>query len=135
MDHSQHRFKFEISEAPVSSYPQSGQSASSSGATASKIIMSEDVRNSKNNGQHECFGCPKVFTHKWMLDRHILTHTGEQPFACSICLRRFSLQASCLRHVRHVHKDQTDGGLISNYVVKTSELEKNSKNIRESMQC
>ena len=70
---------------------------------------------------HACFACPKAFNHKWMLDRHILTHTGEQPFACSICLRRFSLQASCLRHVRHVHKDVS--GLIGNYVVKVNELQ------------
>ena len=68
---------------------------------------------------HTCFACPKAFTHKWMLDRHILTHTGEQPFACSICFRRFSLQASCLRHVRHVHKNVE--GVISSYVVKVSE--------------
>jgi uncharacterized Zn-finger protein len=65
---------------------------------------------------HMCFACPKAFTHKWMLDRHTLTHTGEQPFACSLCLRRFSLQASCLRHVRHVHKDAE--GLIGNYVIR-----------------
>ena len=68
---------------------------------------------------HSCFACPKAFVHKWMLDRHILTHTGEQPFACSICFRRFSLQASCLRHVRHVHKDAE--GVLSSYVVKVSE--------------
>ena len=68
---------------------------------------------------HACFACPKAFVHKWMLDRHILTHTGEQPFACSICLRRFSLQASCLRHVRHVHKDAQ--GVLGSYVVKVSE--------------
>ena len=71
---------------------------------------------------HACFACPKAFAHKWMLERHLLTHTGEQPFACSICLRRFSLQASCLRHVRHVHKDVQGGSsLLSNYVVKISE--------------
>ena len=68
---------------------------------------------------HTCFACPKAFAHKWMLDRHILTHTGEQPFACTICFRRFSLQASCLRHVRHVHKDVD--GVLSSYVVKVSE--------------
>ena len=79
---------------------------------------------------HACFACPKAFNHKWMLDRHILTHTGEQPFACSICLRRFSLQASCLRHVRHVHKDVS--GLIGNYVVKVNELQQQhcSENIQ-----
>ena len=74
---------------------------------------------------HACFACPKAFAHKWMLERHLLTHTGEQPFACSICLRRFSLQASCLRHVRHVHKD-VQGGLLNNYVVKISENQTNN---------
>ena len=68
---------------------------------------------------HTCFACPKAFVNKWMLDRHILTHTGEQPYHCSICLRRFSLQASCLRHVRHVHKDAE--GVLSSYIVKVSE--------------
>ena len=72
---------------------------------------------------HTCFACPKAFTHKWMLDRHILTHTGEQPFACSICFRRFSLQASCLRHVRHVHKNVE--GVISSYVVISRKFREN----------
>ena len=100
-------------------------------------MLSEDVRTINDqvviqkDPIHSCFACPKVFTHKWMLERHMLTHTGEQPFACSICLRKFSLQASCLRHVRHVHKNV--GGLISNYVVKASDLE--TENTQPSMQC
>ena len=49
-------------------------------------------------------------------------------------LALISLQASCLRHVRHVHKDQVEGGLFNNYVVKASELEKND-NTNQSMQC
>jgi len=115
-----HRINYEISEAPI--------------ASGFNIASEDIVRNKVNPGGHECFGCPKVFTHKWMLDRHILTHTGEQPFACSICFRRFSLQASCLRHVRHVHKDQVEGGLLNNYVVKASELEVKNDNTNRSMQ-
>lgn len=96
-DHSQHRIAaLEISEAPVlPSHPQS------------QSMLSEDVRINdqvviQKDPIHSCFACTKVFTHKWMLERHMLTHTGEQPFACSICLRKFSLQASCLRDRKSV---------------------------------
>ena len=110
-------------------------------AKAAKVnTRSNSTNNSnQNKGQnhvvilkeptHACFACPKAFNHKWMLDRHLLTHTGEQPFACSICLRRFSLQASCLRHVRHVHKNVS--GLLGEYVVKVNELQ-NNENIHLS---
>ena len=52
-----------------------------------------------------CHLCDKRFHLRWMLERHQLTHTGEQNFACAICWRRFSLQQSCVRHVKNVHKE------------------------------
>ena len=136
------KVKFEVSEVAVDNDEEADQQdspynenvAAASMPVAAKVnTRSNSTNNSNNKGQnhvvilkepsHTCFACPKAFNHKWMLDRHLLTHTGEEPFACSICLRRFSLQASCLRHVRHVHKNVS--GLLGEYVVKVNELQNN----------
>ena len=133
--HSQPKFKFEVS-TEVEQKQENPEQIQISGFSGNPENANRINKNNPgkvvilNPPTHTCFACPKAFNHKWMLDRHILTHTGEQPFACSICLRRFSLQASCLRHVRHVHKNVD--GLIGNYVVKVNELE--NPNASENIQ-
>ena len=36
-----------------------------------------------------CTICPKKFTKQWLLKQHINLHTGETPFKCEICYRKF----------------------------------------------
>ncbi|XP_059088725.1 ras-responsive element-binding protein 1-like isoform X2 [Tigriopus californicus] len=47
-----------------------------------------------------CLFCLRKFWSAEDLRRHVRTHTGDRPFSCDICSRRFSLKHSMLRHRR-----------------------------------
>ncbi|XP_018006781.1 longitudinals lacking protein, isoforms H/M/V isoform X30 [Hyalella azteca] len=54
----------------------------------------------------ECDKCPRVFygsSRKYRLDRHLLTHSGEKPFHCSMCPYRATQQGNLNRHIKSVH--------------------------------
>ncbi|VDN31166.1 unnamed protein product [Gongylonema pulchrum] len=49
-----------------------------------------------------CAICNRVFGQCHMV-AHERTHTGERPFRCPICFRRFSMKANMKMHVMSVH--------------------------------
>ena len=55
---------------------------------------------------YHCPFCAKPFNAKWMLERHLPSHTGQRPYKCVRCERRFSLQSSAVRHVKNVHRGE-----------------------------
>merc|ERR1712083_604311 len=57
-----------------------------------------------------CLFCSRKFWSAEDLRRHVRTHTGETPYACEICHRRFTLKHSMLRH----KKKHFDSGVSSN---------------------
>lgn len=55
----------------------------------------------------KCDVCQKRFTLKQQLQNHIRTHTGERPFQCSICLRRFNCKSNLSVHIKNIHKNKS----------------------------
>ncbi|XP_023932284.1 uncharacterized protein LOC106169188 [Lingula anatina] len=87
------------------------------GAEASAVPSVEKERNSGVRGEGggsdelarkvSCSLCLKKFWSIQDLRRHMRSHTGEKPFACNYCGRRFSLKHSMMRH-RKTHQIEED---------------------------
>jgi len=48
-------------------------------------------------------GCGQFFSRKEHLERHLLMHTGEKPFKCSLCPKAFSREDN-LKHHQRLHQ-------------------------------
>merc|ERR1712083_766090 len=57
-----------------------------------------------------CLFCSHKFWSAEDLRRHVRTHTGERPFSCDICSRRFALKHAMLRHKKKHDSGVSSGG-------------------------
>lgn len=53
---------------------------------------------------HKCPFCPYTAKQKGILKRHIRCHTGERPFPCQLCGKRFTRQEHLRSHSLSVHR-------------------------------
>ncbi|KAF8571802.1 hypothetical protein P879_00917 [Paragonimus westermani] len=76
-----------------------------------KSIRPPLVRETLLPEQHHfvCHVCRKQFPRAANLNRHIRTHTGEQPYQCPHCERSFSISSNMQRHVRNIHNRASSG--------------------------
>lgn len=51
-----------------------------------------------------CDVCPSAFFDKQKLARHLCTHSGEKPYGCVKCERKFSDKYYLKQHLKNVHK-------------------------------
>ena len=54
-------------------------------------------------GKLICDVCGRKFAYSWQITRHKRCHTGERPFACSMCTADFARKDTLSRHVMMVH--------------------------------
>ena len=81
-------------------------------ASASADITSVQHLPVKQKRYFKCpqAGCKKHFISPAHLERHIRSHTGEKPFCCDICKRRFSQNSNMMKHRRTVHRKFEEKG-------------------------
>ncbi|CAB3258058.1 unnamed protein product [Arctia plantaginis] len=60
-------------------------------------------RNARAQRNHVCDACGKTYTTKKTLEGHLRSHTGERPFACSLCPSTFGYEAALYNHNKLVH--------------------------------
>ena len=53
--------------------------------------------------RHCCPFCLKSFPKITNLERHMRTHTGEQPYSCQYCNKCFSISSNMQRHIKNIH--------------------------------
>ena len=53
--------------------------------------------------KHRCGECGRTFKEAYHLTRHILIHTGEKPFGCSYCEKRFNRKDKLKLHTESQH--------------------------------
>ena len=65
-------------------------------------------KNSENNPNllvFRCNNCKKEFITKQRLKIHLLTHTGDKPFKCEHCEKRFNQSGNMVRHTKEMHSE------------------------------
>ena len=54
--------------------------------------------------KYACPYCSKVMKTQWLIQRHIVVHTGEKPFVCNSCDYRTNRKSSLESHIYRIHQ-------------------------------
>ncbi|KAF7992202.1 hypothetical protein HCN44_001527 [Aphidius gifuensis] len=68
-----------------------------------RYLLSRHMKSHSEERPHKCSVCGKSFKTLASLQNHINTHTGTKPHKCKYCNRAFTTSGELVRHVRYRH--------------------------------
>ncbi|KAH6921482.1 hypothetical protein HPB50_001456 [Hyalomma asiaticum] len=70
------------------------------GTTSRWRVGTRQRRKCNRKGPYKCNFCGKVLLHKYNLELHMRTHTGERPYRCPLCPMACAQKGVLVRHIR-----------------------------------
>ncbi|KAF0039739.1 hypothetical protein F2P81_007974 [Scophthalmus maximus] len=64
------------------------------------------IHNDGSTGKYLCAFCKKTFPSNSKLKEHERVHTGEKPYPCFVCQKKFRVKQSLKKHMLRMHRDQ-----------------------------
>ena len=71
--------------------------------TSKRYLLSRHMKSHSEERPHKCSVCEKGFKTLASLQNHVNTHTGTKPHQCKFCDSTFTTSGDLVRHVRYRH--------------------------------
>jgi uncharacterized Zn-finger protein len=75
-----------------------------SDAITDKTNVPNPLQNYEEKKEFPCTECEKVFKRRYMLKMHLLRHSGNRPFECIHCGKRYFNTSTLNNHIRYFHE-------------------------------
>ncbi|EDW52947.1 zinc finger protein 771 [Drosophila sechellia] len=94
--------------------PNCGNCYSAAGSLKLHMRACLRQRNEISSDERKCKVCSKVFNSVAYLKEHMMRHTGEQPFRCPRCYRKFVEEGKYTAHMEsHKHQDKLEAEAVA----------------------
>ncbi|CAF1165881.1 unnamed protein product, partial [Didymodactylos carnosus] len=71
--------------------------------TGKKYLLQRHLKSHSTERPHKCTYCSNAFKTTSQLQNHVNTHLGIKPFQCKFCDYKFTTSGELIRHVRYKH--------------------------------